>query len=56
MFGLPQHSIYPVKNYESECELDPNIDTLALLALKGILSHADAFLFMRKEEILQMYS
>lgn len=56
MFGLPQHSIFPVKNYEKELELDPNIDTLALLAMKGILDHADAYLFNHREEIQEKYS
>ncbi|XP_045157331.2 interferon-induced protein 44-like [Mercenaria mercenaria] len=56
MLGLPQHNIFPVKNYEKECELDPNIDVLTLLALKGILNNADAFLFMHRDEIVQGYS
>ncbi|XP_053395400.1 interferon-induced protein 44-like [Mercenaria mercenaria] len=56
MLGLPQHNIFPVKNYEKECELDPNIDILTLLALKGILNNADAFLFMHRNEIVQDYS
>jgi hypothetical protein len=51
MLGLPQNCIFPVKNYEKECELDPNVDILALLALKGILNSADAFLSLHRDEM-----
>ncbi|XP_053395403.1 interferon-induced protein 44-like [Mercenaria mercenaria] len=56
MFGLAKHCIFPMKNYEKECELDPNMDILALLALRGILNNADAFLFPYRKEILQNYA
>lgn len=52
MFGVPKHSIYPVKNYEEETELVVGVDVAALLTLKGILDHCDAFLVNRYKHIV----
>lgn len=42
--GMPRSNVLPVKNYESEIELDVNVNILALLALRQMLWFADDFL------------
>lgn len=39
--GLPRSHILPVKNYESEMELDDNVNILALMSLQQMLNFAD---------------
>jgi hypothetical protein len=45
-----------MKNYEMEYQLDPAIDILALLTLKGILTNCDAHLFNHYETIVKEYA
>ncbi|XP_052705624.1 interferon-induced protein 44-like [Crassostrea angulata] len=45
MIGLPRSHVIPVKNYESERELNDNINILNLLAMQQILHFADDFLY-----------
>ncbi|XP_062574898.1 interferon-induced protein 44-like [Saccostrea cucullata] len=45
MIGLPRSHVIPVKNYESERELDTNVNILTLLAMQQILHFADDFLY-----------
>lgn len=44
MIGLPRSHVIPVKNYESERELNDNINILNLLAMQQILRFSDDFL------------
>ena len=41
--GVPKGHVLPVKNYESEIELDINVDILALVAMRQILRFAVNF-------------
>ncbi|XP_062610137.1 interferon-induced protein 44-like [Saccostrea cucullata] len=45
MIGLPRSHVIPVKNYESEQDLDTNVNILTLLAMRQILRFADDFLY-----------
>ncbi|XP_053388784.1 interferon-induced protein 44-like isoform X2 [Mercenaria mercenaria] len=56
VLGLPKNMVFPMKNYENECQLDPSIDTMALLTLKGILNNCDAHLFNHYDEIVKKYA
>ncbi|XP_021375407.1 interferon-induced protein 44-like isoform X2 [Mizuhopecten yessoensis] len=51
VMGLPRSHILPVKNYESEVELDQNINILSLLSLRRILNFADDYLYNTLDEI-----
>lgn len=53
--GLPRNCIFPLKNYEIECELDENIDVLTLFTIKKILDNCDAHLFNHFKEIQENY-
>ncbi|XP_061187449.1 interferon-induced protein 44-like [Saccostrea echinata] len=44
VMGLPRGYIMPIKNYESETSLEPNIDILILKALKQTADFADDYL------------
>ncbi|KAL4237650.1 Interferon induced protein 44 [Mactra antiquata] len=56
LYGLPRHSIFPVKNYEEETVLDDSVDIVTLTALKGILEQCDAFLVNRYKHIVDKNS
>ena len=45
-----------MKNYEAEYQLDPSIDIMSLLTLKGILNNCDAYLFYHYDEIVEKYA
>jgi hypothetical protein len=45
IIGLPRSHVIPIKNYESERELDTNVNILTLLAMQQILHFADDFLY-----------
>ena len=45
VMGLPRSHILPVKNYESEMELNDNINILALLTLQQMLHFADDYMY-----------
>ncbi|XP_078000775.1 uncharacterized protein LOC144453372 [Glandiceps talaboti] len=49
--GVPRSSILPVKNYESELELDTKVDVLALTALRQMFRFADNFFDDQLDEI-----
>ncbi|KAK3106183.1 hypothetical protein FSP39_014435 [Pinctada imbricata] len=51
VMGLPRAHVLPVKNYESEMELDENINILALLTLQQILHFADDYLYNFLDDI-----
>ncbi|XP_060578696.1 interferon-induced protein 44-like [Ruditapes philippinarum] len=55
VFGLPRNCIFPFKNYEHECQLEPDIDVLTLFTLKNILDNCDAHLFNHYKEIQENY-
>ncbi|CAH1792351.1 unnamed protein product [Owenia fusiformis] len=42
-FGVPSSSVLPVRNYESQIELDVSADILSLVALRQILRAADGY-------------
>lgn len=44
IMGLPRGHIFPVKNYESETDLDDNVSILALLPLRQMLHFADDYI------------
>ncbi|XP_052802956.1 interferon-induced protein 44-like [Mya arenaria] len=44
LLNLPRNSIWPVKNYEEEVEIDEDINILAMLALRQILFLAEDYL------------
>jgi len=41
ILGIPENQIHPVKNYKTEMVLDPNVDVLALMALRQMLFAAE---------------
>ncbi|XP_064607826.1 interferon-induced protein 44-like [Liolophura sinensis] len=55
LVGVPRSHVLPIKNYESEIELDVNVNILALLGLRQMLWFADDYLcnqadLLQKEE------
>ncbi|KAH3825421.1 hypothetical protein DPMN_127296 [Dreissena polymorpha] len=44
LLGLPRNHALPVKNYETEMELDDNISILALMALRQVLHFAEDYI------------
>ncbi|XP_045157605.2 interferon-induced protein 44-like isoform X1 [Mercenaria mercenaria] len=56
VLGLPRNCIFPMKNYETEYQLDANIDVMGLLTLKGILNNCDADLFVHYEEVKEKFA
>ncbi|XP_078340011.1 interferon-induced protein 44-like isoform X4 [Crassostrea virginica] len=44
VMGLPRGYVLPIKNYESETILDPNMDILVLNALKQTINFADDYI------------
>ncbi|XP_071162520.1 interferon-induced protein 44-like [Mytilus edulis] len=51
ILGLPRSNILPVKNYESEIELQDNVNILTLLTLQQILNSADDYMFNYLDQI-----
>jgi hypothetical protein len=45
IMGLPRSHILPMKNYESEMELDDGVNTLALMTLLQVLRFADDYMY-----------
>ncbi|KAG5272591.1 hypothetical protein AALO_G00167220 [Alosa alosa] len=41
--GVPMNCIFPVKNYDEEIDLDDNVNSLILNALKHIVDIADDY-------------
>lgn len=41
--GVPMNCIFPVKNYHEENNLDPNMDSLILDALKNVVNFANDY-------------
>ncbi|KAL3861466.1 hypothetical protein ACJMK2_007500 [Sinanodonta woodiana] len=46
--GVPQHNIWPIKNYETEVCLNEKVSNLTLLALDQILGFANDFLIKKE--------
>lgn len=42
--GIPMNCIFPVKNYHEEIDLNEDVDTLILSALKHIIEFGDDFI------------
>ncbi|XP_071160887.1 interferon-induced protein 44-like [Mytilus edulis] len=51
ILGLPRSNILPIKNYESEIELQDNVNILTLLTLQQILNSADDYMFNYLDQI-----
>ena len=45
LLGVPRNNVFPIKNYETEIELEENINILALMAMTQILRAAEDYLF-----------
>jgi len=45
IMGLPRSHILPVKNYESEIDVNDYVNILALLSLQQMLHFADDFMY-----------
>ncbi|XP_052103654.1 interferon-induced protein 44-like [Mytilus californianus] len=45
IMGLPRSHILPVKNYESEMDLNDNVNILALMTLQQMLHFADDYMY-----------
>ena len=45
VMGLPRSHILPMKNYESEMELDDGVNTLALMTLLQVLRFSDDYMY-----------
>merc|ERR1711915_203628 len=43
VFGVPRSQILPVKNYESEIELEPAVDILALTAFRQMARYTSSY-------------
>uniref|UniRef100_A0A671TXF7 G domain-containing protein n=1 Tax=Sparus aurata TaxID=8175 RepID=A0A671TXF7_SPAAU len=46
--GIPMNCIFPVKNYHQEINIDSDVDTLILSALREIISYGDDFINLKK--------
>ncbi|XP_053390287.1 uncharacterized protein LOC128553195 [Mercenaria mercenaria] len=44
LFKVPESYVFPVQNYRHECEMDPTIDILTLLALQHMIYIGTDFL------------
>ena len=51
VFGIPRAQVLPVKNYESETDLDENVNILTLLALRQILRSCQDYLYNQLEDL-----
>ncbi|XP_063427095.1 interferon-induced protein 44-like [Mytilus trossulus] len=51
IMGLPRSHILPIKNYESEMELNENVNILALLTLQQVLHFADDYMYNYLDQI-----
>ena len=51
VMGLPRGYVLPIKNYESETILDPNIDILFLNALKQTVNFADDYIEEQMDKV-----
>lgn len=52
--GLPTNKIFPIKNYEWESELNPQVNSLSLLALRQMLRFAQDHIEEKADEIYNM--
>ncbi|XP_052788189.1 interferon-induced protein 44-like [Mya arenaria] len=44
LLGIPEYNIHPIKNYNTEVELDEGVNILALHALQQMLNYAEDFM------------
>ncbi|XP_071162519.1 interferon-induced protein 44-like [Mytilus edulis] len=51
ILGLPRSNILPIKNYESEIELQDNVNILTLLTLQQLLNSTDDYMFNYLDQI-----
>lgn len=51
IIGLPRSHILPVKNYESEMELDDNVNILTLLTLQHMLHFCDDYMYNYLDQV-----
>lgn len=51
IIGLPRSHILPIKNYESEMELNENVNILTLLTLQQMLHFSDDYMCNYLDEI-----
>ena len=42
--GIPMNYIFPVKNYREEIDIDDDVDTLILSALRHMINFGDDFI------------
>ncbi|XP_070843997.1 interferon-induced protein 44-like [Chaetodon trifascialis] len=45
--GIPMNCIFPVKNYHEEIDIDSDVDSLILSALRSIISFGDDYINFR---------
>lgn len=51
IIGLPRSHILPIKNYESEMELNDNVNILTLLTLQHMLHFCDDYMYNYLDQI-----
>ncbi|WAR31642.1 IF44L-like protein [Mya arenaria] len=44
LLGIPEYNIHPIKNYNTEVELDEGVNILALQALQQMMNYAEDFM------------
>ncbi|XP_073348587.1 interferon-induced protein 44-like [Pagrus major] len=48
--GIPMNCIFPVKNYHQEINIDSDVDSLILSALRDIIRYGDDFINLKKSD------
>lgn len=51
LLGVPRNNVFPIKNYETEIELEENINILALIALTQILRASEDYLYNYLDDV-----
>lgn len=46
--GIPMNCIFPVENYHEQINLDSDVDSLILSALREIVNYGDDFINLKK--------
>ena len=51
LLGIPRNSVLPVKNYETEIEVNDSFNILALITLRQILRASEDFMYNFIDEV-----